>query len=172
MGEQFPGGEEPATEEERGMAMERWRPFGSRWEEIGGLGDIQTEMNRLFDTFFGRPAGVGVSERVWSPPVDIYETRDDLVVACDLPGVRETEVTVSITGDVLTLKGERKAQGGSKDESYHRLERWYGRFERHISLPVPVQADKVRATYRDGILEIRLPKAEEIKPREIKIDLL
>jgi HSP20 family protein len=156
------------------MAMERWRSLGSstsRWEE--GLGEIQTEVNRLFDTFFGRPASYGGQERVWAPAVNLYETRDDLVVSADIPGVSDKEVNVSITGDVLTIKGTRALPTGqSKDESYHRLERWYGKFERHVPLPMPVQSDKVRASYRDGVLEIRLPKAEEIKPKEIKINLL
>ena len=129
-------------------------------------------MNRLFGAFFGHPTSPGMSEQVWSPSADMYETKDDLVVACDIPGVPEKEISVSITGDMLTVRGERKSQGGPADESYHRLERWHGRFERHVLLPVPVRADKVTATYRDGVLEIRLPKTEEIKPREIKVDLL
>ena len=91
------------------------------------------------------------------------------IVSCDPPGVPEKEVSVSITGDVLTIKGQRQSE--AKDESYHRLERWYGKFERHVSLPMPVQADRVKATHGDGGLEIRLSKAEEIKPKEIKIDL-
>ena len=157
------------------MALERWRPFGStsRWEPSQSLTDIQHEMNRLFDTFFGgRPTAVATSERVWMPLVDMWETKDDLYVAFELPGVREKEVSVSITGDLLTAKGERKWDREVKDESYHRLERVYGKFERAIPLPIPVQADRVKATYREGVLEIRLPKAEEIKPKEIKIDIL
>lgn len=157
------------------MAVERWRPFGSvsRWEPMGGLTDIQSEMNGLFDSFFGRSTGGrAITERVWAPAVDVYETKDDLVVSCDIPGVREKEVSVSITGEMLTVKGERKPAAEAQDESDHRLERWYGKFERHVGLPIPVQADKVKATYRDGVLEIKLPKAEGIKPREIKIDLL
>jgi HSP20 family protein len=94
-------------------------------------------------------------------------------VTFELPGVREKEVSLNITGDVLTLKGERRWEKGElKDESYHRLERVYGKFERSVPLPVPVQADKVRATYRDGVLEIKLPKAEEVKAKEIKIDIV
>lgn len=156
------------------MAVERWYPFGalSRWEQLGSLGNIQAEMNRLFDAFSGRPTNVSVNDRVWAPVVDVYETKDDVIVSCDLPGVREKEVSVSITGDVLTVKGERKLQSEAKDENYHRLERWYGKFERHVSLPMPVQADRAKATYQDGTLEIRLPKAEENKPKEITIDLL
>jgi HSP20 family protein len=157
------------------MAIDRWRPFGTtleRWEPLRNLGDIQGEMNRLFDSFFGRPATVAAGERVWAPLADMYESKDDLFVTFELPGIREKEVAVSITGDVLTVKGERKLERDLKDEGYHRLERVYGRFERSVPLPMPVQADKVKATYRDGVLEIRLPKVEEVKPKEIKIDIV
>ena len=109
---------------------------------------------------------------MWAPLVDIYETKDDLFVNLELPGVREKDVHVSITGDMLTVKGERRFESDVKDEGYYRLERVYGKFERSIPLPIPVQAEKVKATYRDGVLEIRLPKVEEVKPKEIKIDLV
>jgi len=157
------------------MAIERWRPFGStldRWEPSRGLTDIQAEMNRLFDAVFGRSTGVAVTDRVWAPAIDMYETKDDLYVLCEVPGVREKEVQVSITNDVLTIKGERNQQQEGKDDSHYRLERWFGRFERSVPLPMPVQSDKVKATYRDGVLEIKLPKAEAVKPKEIKIEVL
>jgi HSP20 family protein len=157
------------------MTLERWRPFGStleRWEPFSGLGDIQTEMNRLFDTFFVRPGQVGIGERVGAPAMDMYETKDDLLVSLELSGVKEKEVQVSITNDILTVRGARAPQQELKDDNYHRLERWFGRFERSVALPMPVQADKVKATCRDGVLEIKLPKAEAIKPKEIKIDVL
>jgi HSP20 family protein len=157
------------------MTIDRWRPFANtreRWEPFRDATEIQQEMNRLFDNFFGRPSAVATAERVWLPLCDMYETKDDLHVTFELPGVREKEVSVAITGDVLTVKGERKWDRELKDENYHRLERVYGKFERAVPLPVPVQADKVKATYRDGVLEITLPKAEEAKPKEIKIDLL
>jgi HSP20 family protein len=156
------------------MAIDHWRPFGAsvaRWEPFRDLTDIQHEMNRLFDSFFGRPAAA-TAERMWLPLCEMYETKDDLTIAFELPGVREKDVNVSITGDVLTVKGERKWQKDLTEESYHRLERAYGKFERTVPLPVPVQADKVKATYRDGVLEIKLPKAEEIKPKQVKIDIL
>ena len=140
-----------------------------RWE---GLSDIQQEMNHLFESFLGRPATMTTGDRLWVPLVDMYETKDDLHIAFEVPGVREKEVSVSITGDLLTVKGERKWGSEQTDDSYHRLERVYGKFERSVALPVPVQADKVKAAYRDGVLEIRLPKAEEVKPKEIKIDVL
>jgi len=130
------------------MAIARWSPFG--------------EMESLFDRF---------AERRWFPAADVSETKDEMVLTFDIPGVTEKDLTLSITGDLLTLKGERRFEADEKD-MYHRVERVYGRFERSVQLPATVQTDKVTARYRDGVLEIKLPKAEEAKPREIKIDLL
>ena len=155
------------------MAMESWRPFGlstmDRWEPFR-VSDIQTEVNRLFDSFVGRSAAA--SGRVWAPLVDMYATKDDLVLTLELPGVSEKDVPVTITGDLLTVKGERRLEEQVKEQDLLHVERTYGKFERLIQLPMAVQADHVKATYRDGVLEIRLPKAEELKPKEIKIDIL
>ncbi len=109
---------------------------------------------------------------MWAPTVDIWETRDNLVLTFEIPGIREKDVTVSITGDLLTVKGGRRFDRDVMDESNHRHERVYGKFERSIQLPMAVQPDEVRALYRDGVLEVTLPKAEEVKPKEIKIDVL
>ena len=157
------------------MAMERWRPFGTvdRWEPFRNLVDIQGEVNRLFDAFAGRPlAGATPGARTWMPSVDMVETKDDLVLRVEVPGVREKDVAVSITGDLLTIRGERRWDDETKDQKVLHVERAYGQFERLIQLPMAVQAEKVKASYRDGVLEITLPKAEELKPREIKINIL
>jgi HSP20 family protein len=131
------------------------------------VADIQSEMNRLF-SLFGPANGSMPRDRAWAPPMDMEETKDELVVTAELPGVEEKAINLSITGDLLTLRGERMAREPKAEGSY-RGERRFGRFERTVSLPFPVQADKVKATYRDGVLTITLPKVEEIKPREIKI---
>ena len=150
------------------MAMvERWR-----WQPFRNVDGIQDDLNRLFDSFVGRPATVPAGERLWAPLADMYETKEDLFVTFELPGVREKDVHVSITGDMLTVEGERRHENEVKGEGYHRLERVYGKFERNLQLPMAVQPDKVKAVYRDGVLEITLPKAEEVKPREIKVDIL
>lgn len=158
------------------MALERWRPFATieRWEPFRNASDIQSEMNRLFDSFFGRPTSVpsAATTRVWAPVFDMYETKGDLVLAFELPGVREQDVSLSITGDTLTVKGERAFNQELKEDNYHHLERVYGKFERSVQLPMAVQANKVKATSRDGMLEVKLPKAEEVRPKEIKIDIL
>jgi len=156
------------------MALERWRPFATieRWEPFRNVSDVQGEMNRLFDSFFGRPVSTAAGTRAWAPVFDMYETKDELVLNVELPGVREKDISLSITGDLLTVKGERAFNQELKDENYVHLERVYGKFERSIQLPMPVQADRVKATFRDGVLEVKLPKAEEIKPKDIKIDIL
>lgn len=157
------------------MAMERWRPFGTtmeRWEPYRNGADIQTEVNRLFDNFFGRPSSASAQGgRAWAPAVDMYETKDDLMLTVELPGVRDKDVTVSITGDLLVIKGERRFEQEMKEQSFLHVERTYGTFERLIQLPMPVQSDKVKATYRDGVLQIQLPKVEAVKPKAIKIDI-
>jgi len=157
------------------MALVRFRPFGQAVDPFRDLGDIQNEVNRLFDNFFGRPAPqaqAGSMERVWAPAVDIHETKDELVMNVEVPGVSEKDIHLSLTGDMLTVKGERHWNQDVKQDNYHRAERWYGRFERTLPLPIPVQADKVKASYRDGVLTVTFPKAEEIKAKEIKIDVL
>jgi len=154
------------------MNVERWRPIRfERLEPFRDLMDMQSEMGRVLDAYFGRQARPGATDRVWAPASDIYETKDDLVITTELPGVKESEIHLSIVGDMLSLRGRRMPEAQAKQDNYHRVERWSGDFERHIQLPIPVQADKVRASYRDGVLEIRLPKVEEVKPREIKIEV-
>jgi HSP20 family protein len=154
------------------MALVRFRPLSESLEPFRDVSDIQHEVNRLFDSFFGRPSQTTSRERAWMPAIDMYETKDELVVAAELPGLNEKEIHLSITGDMLTLKGERQWNKDVKQDNYYRGERWFGKFERALPLPVPVQADRVKATYRDGVLTVTLPKVEEIKPKEIKIDLM
>ena len=141
------------------MAMVRWSPFVS---------DIQEEVNRLLDGFLGRPTPA-TDVRSWAPAVDMHETKDDFVLKFELPGVKD--VSLSITEDLLTVKGERAFAGDSEGENARHIERVYGKFERSVRLPMPVPAEKVKATYRDGVLEVKLPKAEEVKPKAIKIDI-
>ncbi len=157
------------------MALVRFRPFTSALDPFRDLSGTQSEMNRLFDGFFGRPSQVGQvggMERVWAPAVDMYETKDELVITAELPGLTEKDIQLSITGDMLTIRGERRWDQEVKQENYYRGERWFGKFERALPLPIPVQAEKVKASYRDGVLTVTLPKAEEIKPKEIKIDVV
>lgn len=153
------------------MAIVRFRPFGNAVDPFREFGDVQTEMNRLFDSFLGRGGQQGGMERVWAPAVDVYETKDELVVSADLPGLNEKDIHLSINGDMLCVRGERHWNQEAKQDTYYRTERWFGKFERTLPLPMPVQSEKVKASYRDGVLTVKLPKVEEIKPKEIKIDV-
>jgi HSP20 family protein len=153
------------------MALVRFRPFTQTLDPTRELGDIQSEVNRLFDSFFGRPSQVGV-ERAWAPGVDIFETEEDLVVSADLPGLNEKDIHLSITGDMLTIKGKRQWSPEVTQDSFYRGERRLGKFERTVPLPIPVQSDQVKARYREGVLTVKLPKVEAMKSKEIKIDAL
>jgi HSP20 family protein len=132
------------------------------------LTDIETQMNRLFDNFLGEPSASGLMERAWVPAVDMYETKNEVVVSAELPGISEKDIHLSITGDLLTIQGERHGSDEVRDGSPYRRERWSGKFERTLALPMPVETGQVKATYRDGVLTVKLPKVEEIKPEEIK----
>jgi HSP20 family protein len=146
------------------MALIRFRPFSQ------DLTDIQTQMNRLFDSFMGQPGTSDAPERVWAPAADMYETKNEVVVTAELPGLTEKDIHVSITGDQLTIQGERRGESDVQDASHYRRERWFGKFVRTFSLPMPVDTAQIKATYRDGVLTVKLPKSEEIKAKEIKVE--
>ena len=146
------------------MAITRWRPFRD-------LISIQDEMNRLFDDFFERPVTRPEwTGGVWCPCVDMSETKDNVIIKTEIPGISKDDVKVSVQDNVLTLSGEKK-QEKEKDANYHRIERSYGSFSRSFTLPTSVQPDKVKANYKDGVLNITLPKSEEVKPKEIPISV-
>lgn len=151
------------------MALIRFRPFSQALDPSRDLTDIQAQMNRLFDNFLGQPPASGVVDRAWAPAVDMYATKDEVVVSAELPGLSDKDVHLSITGDLLTIQGERQWPDEARDASHYRQERWFGRFERVLSLPIPVEAGQVKATFRDGVLTVKLPKSEGVKPKEIRI---
>ncbi|MGB2696509.1 MAG: Hsp20/alpha crystallin family protein [Candidatus Zixiibacteriota bacterium] len=149
------------------MALVRWRPFRD-------LVSIQDEMNRLFNDFFGRvPSRFegDLSASEWNPSVDISETKDEIVVKAEVPGMKKDDIKINLQDNVLTLKGERKQEKEEKETNFYRMERCYGSFTRSFNLPTMVQADKIKASYKDGILNITLPKAEEVKPKQIPIEI-
>ena len=155
------------------MAIVRFRPFSQSMDDpFRDVTDIQGQMNRLFDNLLGRPSPMPGLERMWAPAVDMYETRDELVIGAELPGLNQKDIHLSITGDMLSIRGERQRPPDVAPDNYYRGERWWGKFERTLPLPMPVEAGKVKAAYRDGVLTVTLPKADEIKPKEIKIDVM
>jgi HSP20 family protein len=145
-----------------------------RWEPIAELNTIQNEMNRLFNTFFDQPApagrGGGPSGR-WIPAMDLVETADDYVLRADLPGLSDDDVNVELEDNVLTISGQRKAQHEHNEEGYYRIERAFGDFTRSLTLPDGVDPDGVQAHFDRGVLEIRIPKPEQKKPRQVQISL-
>ena len=159
------------------MALIRVRPFTQALDPSSDVMGIQTQMNRLFDSLFAQPGVMergmmerGMMERAWTPPVDMYETKDEVVVTVELPGLNEKDIRLSITGDLLTIQGERQWSDETRDAAHYRQERWFGKFERALLLPIPVETGQVKATYRDGVLTVKHPKTEGVKPKEIKID--
>ena len=146
------------------MALARWTPMGN-------FQSFQDEMNRMFNEFFRGGSGGEASwgTYTWAPPVDIYETDDALVLTADLPGVPKDAVSIEIHQNTLMLRGERKPAAEVPADRDHRVERAYGTFQRSFVLPTLVDQEHVQATYRDGILELRLPKLESAKPRRIAI---
>jgi HSP20 family protein len=148
------------------MALMRRRPRTDLWDPFGILEEVRHEMNRLFDSSLRGSRRTFDTEFV--PPCDIYELQDRLVVCMDLPGLRREDVSVTLQGGILTVKGERKLHA-PKDATWYAHECVSGSFTRAIELPVDVDAGKIDAHFRDGVLEILLPKTEEAKPRQIDI---
>jgi HSP20 family protein len=142
-----------------------------RWEPLRDLASIQNEMNRLFGTVFDTPgpAGNGSTLRRWMPAMDLVETDDHFVLRADLPGLAEGDVNIEVEDNVLTISGERKAEHETTKEGFHRVERAFGSFSRSLTLPEGVDADAVTASFDRGVLEIRIPKPEQRKPRKISI---
>ena len=139
-----------------------------RWTPNGDWMGVHDEVNRLFDSLVG---GAPSSTTLWQPAVDVRETGEEFFVRMDLPGLEPKDVKVSVFEDTLTVSGERKESTESKDEKWHHVERYHGAFERRFQLGKAVQGDKVSASYKNGVLEIRVPKAEQAKPREIQVQV-
>lgn len=129
--------------------------------------------NRLLTHFFDEPflptEREDAAERVWAPRVDIYDTKDAVIIKAELPGVDKNDIKVDVDGRVLTLKGERKTEEEKKGNSYYRREMFFGTFERNFTLPEAVDPGLIKAEYKDGVLHLEVPKPEERKPRQIAI---
>ena len=142
-----------------------------RWEPLREFGTLQNEMNRLFNTVFDTPAPDrnGATLRRWMPPMDLVESGDHFVLRADLPGMGEEDIKIELEDGTLTVSGERKAEHESNEEGYYRVERAFGAFSRTLTLPKGVNPDEVNASFDRGVLEVRIPKPEERKPRRIEI---
>jgi len=129
---------------------------------------MERELRRMFRDF-EQSSEEPSSVAVWTPPVDIYETDNEVVVRADLPGIDQRDLDIRLENNVLTLKGERKMEQEVKEDNYHRIESAYGTFVRSFTLPAIVEEDKIKAEYKNGVLKIVLPKKEQAKPRQIKV---
>ncbi len=142
------------------MALVRWDPV----RELAGL-EVD-RLNRMFSEFYGESFGRG-----WVPRVDIYETDEhEVVLKADLPDLKREDINITFENNVLTLKGERKVESVTKRENFQRMERQYGSFSRSFTLPATVDASRISAAYKDGVLTIRLPQREEAKPKQIAVN--
>lgn len=143
------------------MAILKWDPFKD-------LQAIQEKIDRIFEESL---RGKDIASGLWTPAVDIYETDDAIILEAELPGMNEKDIEVRVEDNVLTIKGERKIEQERKEENYYRMERYYGAFQRSFTLPSNVETDKIRAEYKKGILKVLMPKKEQAKPKQIKVEV-
>jgi len=148
------------------MALTRWDPFRD-------LVSLQERMNRLFEDSLARSntADQEMAMGAWTPAVDIYETASEVVLKADLPGVEQKDIDLRIENSTLTLRGERKFMKEATEEDYHRIERSYGVFSRSFQLPGSIDQSKIKASHKEGVLEVHLPKKEDTRPKQIKVEV-
>jgi len=147
------------------MALVKYNPLRE-------LRSMQEQMNKLLNLSWNHDlSGEDLKEGIWQPSVDIYETEDSIVIKAELPDVNQKDIEVRIEDSTLILRGERKHEGDVKKENYHRIERYFGTFQRSFSLPTTVQQDNVSATCERGVLTITLPKKEDTRPKQIKVEV-
>lgn len=141
----------------------------SRWGPFRDMLTLRDDMDRLFKSFFSQAPEE--REGFWAPIVDIEEDNENIMVHAELPGMKKDDIRVSVHGNTLSISGERKHEVETKDKTLHRIERSYGKFVRTISLPTDVKADRIKATYKDGVLTVSLPKPESAKPKQIDVEV-
>lgn len=143
----------------------------TRWDPLKEMATFQEGMNKIFSSFWGRTPFRTDVEGFWSPLINVEDTKDEIIVKAEIPGMKKEEIKLQVTGDSLTITGEKKYENITKDATVYVNECSYGKFQRVINFPTEVQANKAKATYENGILMIKLPKSEECKLREIPIEV-
>jgi HSP20 family protein len=146
-----------------GMTLVKWEPFRD-------LMAMQDRMTRLIDETLSRIWKEDMAQGVWSPPVDILERGDEVVLKVDLPGVSQNEIDIRVEEGALTIQGERKFVKESSEENYVQIERPYGTFRRTFSIPGTIDQESIKASYKDGVLRIILPRKQEIQPKQIVVE--
>ena len=154
------------------MSLIRYQtPDTSVWRSLDRWANLRDEINSFFESpSWTSPVSQAQLFNGWAPAVDIYQTNDDVVAVVELPGMRKEDIELSLHDGILTISGERKEEGAEGDKTA-RTERFVGRFRRSISLPTRVDSNNVKAAYKDGILTVTLPKAEEVKPKQIQVNV-
>lgn len=154
------------------MALIRWRK-DNHDDSLLGLFGIQGDIDRLFglSLFDDVAKRVGIFSNAFFPDLDVYEDKDNLIIKADLPGIKQDKVNVEVADDILTIRGKKNQEVERKDKNCYRFERAYGSFSRSIALPKYVDTSKTKASFKDGVLELIIPKTEEAKENKIKIDI-
>ena len=148
-----------------------------RFDPLGELGQLQDRINRAFESYGRAPGNTRTDEGLmttgaWAPPVDIYQNGDqELVLKAELPDISPEDIELNVNNDTLTISGEKRFSNEVKEDQFHRIERQYGRFSRSFSLPSSVDATKISAEHKNGVLTVRLPARDEARPRQIKVDV-
>ena len=148
------------------MALTPWRGL---WESR--FPSLREEMDKMFEDFFGKTNFPSIADGTWIPPIDVQQTKKDVMVMMDIPAIDPKEISISIMEDRITIKGERKREAEVKEVDYYRSERVYGSFQRIIQLPSEVVGDKAKASYKDGVLRITIPKSQRAVPKEVQIEV-
>jgi HSP20 family protein len=152
--------------------LTRWqRPELATWTGFGRLTNLRDEIDRLFDAPLAELTRSSQLLSGWTPALDVYEDKDSFLVKAELPGMKKEDIELSLRDGSLSISGERKSENKYEDAEVYRAERFFGKFQRTVTLPTPVAADKVKAQYKDGILTITLPKTEEAKPKHIDVNV-
>jgi HSP20 family protein len=154
------------------MNIVKWqRPNLTTWPSFGRLADLRDEIDRLFESPLSELTRTSQLLSGWTPALDVYENKDNFVVKAELPGMKKEDIEVSLHDGSLSISGERQAESKHAEGEVYRAERFFGRFQRTVTLPTTVAADKVKAAYNDGVLTITLPKTEEAKPKKIDVSV-
>lgn len=154
------------------MNLIRWqRPELSTWPGLGRLSNLRDEIDRFFEAPWAELARTSQLLSGWTPALDLHEDKDNFVAKIELPGMKKEDIDVTLHDGVLSISGERKSEEKFENAEVYRSERFFGRFQRSVTLPAPVAADKIKAQYKDGILTVTLPKTEESKPKQIDVQV-
>ncbi len=148
------------------MSLMRWDPF--RWDPFDDLG-LRRSIDRMFDEFLARRARRALGPMEWEPAVEMFESDGEVVVRAELPNIDPKQVDITVTEDTITLRGETKHEEEQKGRNYYYRELQYGAFTRTLRLPVPAKGTEAKAVYKDGVLEVRIPKSERVKPVPVKV---